>query len=184
MLQRWGRWVARRYRWIFAAWVVLLGGVWALAGWVGGEASNDFTLPGSSAQDALDLLEEDFPAAAGTSATVVYHATGGADLTTDTTLQATIESSVTDLGVLDGVASVVDPFANDDALVSDDGTTALANVVYSQPFEDLPDNGVEAYEALDDSVLQYRSADLRIELGGSLPGAQPIDVEGVLVLYG
>ena len=78
----------------------------------------------------------------------------------------------------------MDPFANDDALVSDDGTTALANVVYSQPFEDLPDNGVDAYAALDDSVVQFRSSDLRIELGGSLPGAQPIDVEGVLVLYG
>jgi len=181
VLERWGR-SAARHRWrVVAAWVVLVGAVWAIG--LGGEANNNFTLPGASSQEALDLLEEDFPAAAGTSATVVYHSTTGADMTTDTSLQSTLEASLADLGQLDGVASVVGPFRNS-ALFSSDGTTALANVLYSEPFQDLPDNGVVAFDALSDSVSQYRSSDLEIELGGSLPGSQPIDVQPILVLYG
>ena len=183
MLRRWGR-IAARHHWrVIAGWVVLLGGVWAIGIGLGGEANNDFTLPGSSSQEALDELEEDFPAAAGTSATVVYHSTTGADLTTDTSLQSTIETSLSDISQLDGVASVMGPFRNS-ALFSSDGTTALANVLYSQPFQDLPDNGIDAFNALSDSVAKYQSSDLEIELGGSLPGAQPIDVEATLVLYG
>lgn len=184
LIERWGRFAARHHWPTVAGWVVLLGAVWAISIVLGGEPSNNFTLPGSSSQDALDLMEEDFPAAAGTSATVVYHSTTDTDMTTDTSLQTTLEDSLTDLSDLDGVASVVGPFRNDDALFSSDGTTALANVVYSQPFEALPDNGVDAYDALDDSVTQYRSSDLEIELGGSLPGAQPTDIEPILVLYG
>ena len=183
MLQRWGRYAAGHHWPVIAAWVVLLAGVWALGIGLGGEANNDFTLPGASSQEALDLLEDDFPAAAGTSATVVYHSTTGADLTTDTSVQTTIEASLSDISGLDGVASVTGPFRNN-ALFSSDGSTALANVVYSEPFEDLPDNGIASFDALSDSVSQYRSADLEIELGGSLPGSQPIEVEPVLVLYG
>ncbi|MGH9228808.1 MAG: MMPL family transporter [Acidimicrobiales bacterium] len=184
MLQRWGRFAADHHWVVVAAWVVLVGGVWGLSVGLGGEASNDFRLPGASSQEALDLLEEDFPAAAGTSATVVYHSTTGADMSSDTSAQSTLVSSLSDLSQLDGVASVVGPFRNNDALFSSDGSTALANVVYSAPFQDLPDNGVDAFDALDDSVSQYRSSDLEIELGGSLPGGQPIDVEPILVLYG
>lgn len=183
MLRRWGRFAATHHWWVFGGWVVVVGAVWALGITLGGEANNNFTLPGSSSQDALDLLEDDFPAAAGTSATVVYHSTTGADMTTDTSLQSTLEDSLGDLAGLDGVASVTGPFRNN-ALFSSDGSTALGNVAYSDPFEDLPDNGVDAYDALDDSVAQYRSSDLEIELGGSLPGAQPTEVDPLLVLYG
>ncbi len=183
MLQTWGRYASRHHWRIVAGWVVLLAGVWAIGISLGGEANNDFTLPGSSSQEALDLLEEDFPAAAGTSATVVYRSRSGTDMTSDSSLQSTLQSSIADLGNLDGVASVVGPFDND-ALFSSDGTVALANVAYSDPFQDLPDNGVDAFDDLSDSVSQYRSSDLQIELGGSLPGAQPTDVEPILVIYG
>ncbi len=183
MLQTWGRYASRHHWRIVAGWVVLLAGVWAIGISLGGEANNDFTLPGSSSQEALDLLEQDFPAAAGTSATVVYRSRSGTDMTSDSSLQSTLQSSIADLGNLDGVASVVGPFDND-ALFSSDGTVALANVAYSDPFQDLPDNGVDAFDDLSDSVSQYRSSDLQIELGGSLPGAQPTDVEPILVIYG
>ncbi|MGH2393690.1 MAG: MMPL family transporter, partial [Candidatus Limnocylindria bacterium] len=183
MLERWGRFAASHHWLVVIGWVVLIGATWALGLGLGGEANNNFTLPGSPSQDALDLLEEDFPAAAGASATVVYHSTTGADMTTDTSVQSTLESSLSDLSQLDGVASVMGPFANNEWF-SSDGTTALANVLYADPPPDLPDNGTEAFGALSDSVSQYRSSDLEIELGGSLPGSQPIDVEPILVLYG
>lgn len=163
--------------------MALLAIVWGLAVGFGGEASNDFSLPGAPSQEAEDLLAKDFPSAAGETATVVYHSPSGADFTTDTALQQKLEASLSDLADLDGVSSVTGPFKNS-ALFSSDGSTALANVVYSDPLADMADNGEEAYDALDASVAGHRSSDLQIELGGSLPGAQPIDVEPALVLYG
>ncbi len=183
MLQRWGRTAARHHWRVIVGWVVLIAVVWAVGIALGGEADNDFTVPGTPSQDALDLLESDFPQAAAAGATVVYHSPDGSGVTTDPSLSTALEASLTDLSNLDGVASVTGPFTHDE-LLSSDGSTALANVVYTQPFEDLPNNGVDAFDDLSDSVDQYRSSSLEIELGGALPSAQPIDVEPMLVLYG
>ena len=92
MLERWGRFAARRHWTVILAWLVVVGGVWAAAIALGGEAQNDFPLPGSSSQDALALLEDEFPPAAGTSATVVYHSPAGTDMTQDTGLQQAIQA--------------------------------------------------------------------------------------------
>jgi RND superfamily putative drug exporter len=183
MLTRWGRFAARHHWWVVAGWVLVLAVTWTIGIALGGEANNNFTLPGSPSQDALDLLDEDFPAAAGATATVVYHSTDGTDLSTDSSAQTTLESSLGAVSNLDGVAQVTGPFSNS-ALFSSNGETALGNVIYSEPFQDLPDNGTAAFDALEDSVDQYRSSSLEIELGGSLPGAQPVEIEPVLVLYG
>ncbi|MFO7281413.1 MAG: MMPL family transporter [Thermoanaerobacterales bacterium] len=183
MLRRWGHFAATHHWWVIGTWVVLVPALWVLGLAVGGEPDNTFTLPGSPSQDAQDRLEADFPAAAGASATVVYHSRTGADLTTDTSVQQEIEASLADISGLDGVASVTGPFRNDD-LFSEDGSTALANVVWTDPPDELPNNGVDAFEDLDASVAQHRSDDLQIELGGTLPGAQPTDVEPALVVYG
>src|SRR5690606_23233868 len=101
----------------------------------------------------------------------------------DSDLQQAVATSIGDLEKVDGVASVTGPFANS-ALMSSDGATALANVVFTDPADELPDNGTEAFDALDASVAAHRSAALEIELGGTRPGSQPIEVEPALVLYG
>jgi RND superfamily putative drug exporter len=183
MLRRWGHFAATHHWWVIGTWVVLVPALWVLGLAVGGEPDNTFTLPGSPSQDAQDRLEADFPAAAGASATVVYHSRTGADLTTDTSVQEEIEASLADIAGLEGVASVTGPFRNSN-LFSEDGHTALANVVWTDPPDELPNNGVDAFEDLDASVAQHRSDDLQIELGGTLPGAQPVDVEPALVVYG
>ncbi len=183
MLASWGTFAARRHWPVIAGWLILLAGVWAIGIGLGAEASNNFTLPGAPSQQALNLLEQQFPVAAGTGATVVYHTTNGANLKTDATLQKTIQANVAGLGKLADVATVVGPYQNA-ALISADGTTALANVLYAKPFQDLPNNGIDTFNALSDSVSTSRSANLEIELGGSLPGSQPINVKRALVLYG
>ena len=183
MLQRWGEFAARRHWWVFTAWVVVMVAVWAIGFGLGAKPNNNFTLPGASSQEALDLLGQNFPAAAGTSATVIYHSPDGTNVTTDPTLKLALENSITALRGLNGVASVTGPFSNP-ALLSKSGATALVNVSYEQPFQNLPDNGHAAFDALSASVAKYRTPSLQIELGGSLPGSQPIDVKPVLVLYG
>jgi RND superfamily putative drug exporter len=183
MLARWGRYAARHHWYVVAGWLVLLAGVWAIGIGLGAESNNNFTLPGAPSQKALNLLEKQFPVAAGTSATVVYHTTNGANLKTDASLQQTLQANVAELAKLPDVASVVGPYQNA-ALISSDGTTALANVLYSKPFQDLPNNGVDAFNSLEDTVAKSRSANLQVELGGSLPGSQPINVKRALVFYG
>jgi putative drug exporter of the RND superfamily len=183
MLRKLGRVAARRPVWFIGGWAVLLALVWTVGIVLGAQANNNFTLPGASSQEALDELAVSFPQAAGTSATVVYHSTTGANVTSDSTLQSAIQSSVAELSELDGVASVTSPFSNP-SLISADGTTALANVLYAEPFSSLPDNGTDAFNALSDSVSPFRSSSLEIELGGSLPGGQPIPVKPILVVYG
>ena len=183
MLDKLGHIAARKSLWFVGGWAVLLAAVWAVGLVLGGVANNNFTLPGASSQQALDELEVNFPAAAGTSATVVYYSTTGANVSSDSSLRAAIQSSVADLSKLEGVASVTSPFSNQ-SLISQDGTTALANVLYAQPFSSLPDNGVASFDALSDSVSQFRSSNLEIELGGSLPGGQPIPIKPMLVVYG
>jgi len=113
---------------------------------LGGEPKKVFTLPGSHSQEGLDLLHENFPAVAGASATVVYQRTTGTDFMSQ--FGSTIDDSVSYLSQLTGVASVTEPFSNS-AVVSPDGTTALANVMYVVPFAELPDNGVDAFNALE-----------------------------------
>jgi RND superfamily putative drug exporter len=183
VLEKWGRWASRHHWRVVVGWIVLMAAVWAVGISLDGKASNEFTLPGSSSQDALDLLDANFPTAAGTSATVVYKSRDGKDIATDSALQAKLKDSVTALGKLDGVTTVVSPFDNS-ALFSKDGTVALVNVAYADPVEDLPNNGVDAFDDLTDAVSPYRSSALQIELGGPLPGAQPTEIEPMLVVYG
>ena len=61
MLQRWGEFAARRHWWVCGAWIVVLVAVWAIGIGIGAKPNNNFTLPGASSQEALDLLGQSFP---------------------------------------------------------------------------------------------------------------------------
>ena len=46
-----------RRRLVLVAWIVVLVGLFALSGAIGGEYKTEFKLPGSESQAAVDLLE-------------------------------------------------------------------------------------------------------------------------------
>ena len=61
MLERLARW-SYTHRWrILAIWIVALVGSVFLANVAGGDYASNFSLPGSEAQQALDLLKARFP---------------------------------------------------------------------------------------------------------------------------
>lgn len=70
-LYRLGRGAARHRRLVVAAWVVAAIGIIVVSSSAGGQTSDEFKVPDVEAQQALDVLEDDFPAAAGTSAQLV-----------------------------------------------------------------------------------------------------------------
>jgi putative drug exporter of the RND superfamily len=110
--------------------IVLLG---AAAG-AGGEAADDFNIPGTESQQALDLFRAHSPAFAGADSTLVFTVDGGK--VTDAGPKAAISGSLEKVRGLDGVEQVEDPFA-EGGTVSRDGSLAAVAVRYSTEPQDL-----------------------------------------------
>jgi len=181
MLRKLGRSSATHHWWFIGAWLVVLAAVWAIAIGLGAKPNNSFDLPGSQSQDALDLLEKDFPSAAGTSATIVYYSKDG--ITTDTDVSSAVGDSIDAVSKLTDVSSVTSPLTTSE-LVSSDGDTALAGVSYSKAISELSDNGAANFSALERAIEPYQSDSLEIQLGGSLPGAQQVLPETSIIVVG
>jgi putative drug exporter of the RND superfamily len=110
--------------------IVLLG---AAAG-AGGEAADDFNVPGTESQQALDLFRAHSPAFAGADSTLVFTVDGGK--VTDAGPKAAITGALEKVRGLDGVEQVEDPFA-EGGTVSRDGSLAAVAVRYSTEPQDL-----------------------------------------------
>ena len=110
--------------------IVLLG---AAAG-AGGEAADDFSIPGTESQEALDLFKAHSPAFAGADSTLVFTVQDGK--VTDSGPRAAITGALGDVKQLEGVEQVADPFARGGS-VSPDGKLAAVDVRYSTDPADL-----------------------------------------------
>jgi RND superfamily putative drug exporter len=159
---------AARHRWrTLGIWIAAVVAIFVVGSALGGKFSDDFKLPDSESQRAYDLLAERYPAASGTSAYVVFHATGGplegqADAVT---------SALDTIASQPHVLSVTDPFETPGTL-SPDGTIGYAQVAYDQPAVDL---GVEPFDRLQSALDDVRSPALDVEIGGEYAswGTQP-----------
>jgi RND superfamily putative drug exporter len=120
--------------------VFLLG---AAAG-AGGEAADDFSIPGTESQQALDLFKEHSPAFAGADSTLVFSVEGGQ--VSDPESRAAIEGALDEVRALDHVEQVEDPFA-EGGRVSSDGSIAAVDVRYDIEPVDLEKEDGEALEA-------------------------------------
>src|SRR5215211_1726251 len=66
-----------RRRLVAALWVALILLAGGLASGLGGGYVNNFTLPGTESQRALDLLRDRFPQQAGDASRIVFHVDSG-----------------------------------------------------------------------------------------------------------
>ncbi|QNP69404.1 MMPL family transporter [Streptomyces roseirectus] len=162
-LYRLGRLAFRRGRLFLTAWIVVLLAVGAGALGASGKTTDDFTLPGTQSQAAIDLLGKEFPqaSASGATARVVFEAPAGQRLTS-AAHRAEIASLVAELKKAPQVSNVSEPFAADQ--VSRDGTIAYAQVTYTAPKADL---SKAASRALDDVAAAGEKAGLKVSLGGN-----------------
>ena len=77
VIVRLARWcIAHRGR-VVAAWVAVAILTTFIASAVGRQYATNFTLPGTEAQRALDLLKAEFPAQSGDADTIVFHTSKG-----------------------------------------------------------------------------------------------------------
>jgi RND superfamily putative drug exporter len=169
ILYRWGRAAAVRPWRMIAAWVVVTLAVVGLQMSVGGETSDDFTIPGTEAQRGVELLDERFPSQAGTTGQVVFADPDG-DVT-DTAARRAIDRTVAAIAAGPNVIGITDPFDPTLGSVSADGRVAYATVRYSV---DPP--GPAEGEAAIEAIEIARDAGLQAELSRSIVrGAEEVE---------
>ncbi|MFC8347916.1 MMPL family transporter [Streptomyces sp. NPDC057280] len=170
-LYKLGRLAFRRRHFVALIWVALLtlAGVGAASAPAAGSSS--FSIPGTEAQKAFDLLEQRFPGSSADGATgrLVLKAPEGEKMT-DAANKATVAKTVTALGDGSEVVSVTDPYKTH--AVSKDGTVAYISVTYDAPAMELKDSTRDALETAGD---QARDTGLTVEVGGDAlqAGAEP-----------
>ncbi|MFD7314257.1 MMPL family transporter [Streptomyces sp. NPDC059883] len=169
-LYKLGRFAFRRRNVVALVWVALL----ALAGVGAASAStptsSSFSIPGTEAQKAFDLLEERFPGASadGATARVVFKAPAGEKMT-DAGHKAEVGKIVDELSDgSDQVGSVTDPYTVN--AVSKDGSTAYVQVSYKVTSMELTD---ETRTALEETGAGARAQGLTVEVGGDALQATP-----------
>ncbi|MFD7279524.1 MMPL family transporter [Streptomyces sp. NPDC059862] len=163
-LYRLGLGAYRRRRLVLAAWLAVLAGAVCALVVVGGKLDNEFTIPGSESQQAQDTMAEDFPAAAGTSAQIVFTAPDGAKVTDPQAAQG-IQRTLTAAQDAPQVAAVIPP--DKAGTVTPDGRTALAQVNYDVSRSDLDDG---ALDSLEETTKAAEEAGLEVSVGGQAYG--------------
>ena len=165
MLKFLGRTCARHHWVVLGVWILVAVGTSLAASKWGGETTNDFSIPGSDSQDALDVLSSDFPQLAGTSAQVVFETTGE----TVDEFEDAIQQTIANLESIDGVASVSNPLAASTQLLnsqsSPNGTIAYATVLFPAASKDLPE---DSFDKVVGAAQNSVDAGLNVQFGGSL----------------
>nr|WP_202458141.1 MMPL family transporter [Streptomyces sp. SID5464] len=171
----------RRRHFVALIWVALLtlAGVGAASAPTAGNSS--FSIPGTEAQKAFDLLEQRFPgtSADGATARVVFKAPSGEKMT-DPGNKATVRETVKELSDGSEVVRVTDPYQA--KAVSKDGTVAYAQVSYKVSGMELEDS---SRDALEDSAQDARKDGLTVEIGGdalqTVPHTGTTEIIGIAV---
>ncbi|MFD6905071.1 MMPL family transporter [Streptomyces sp. NPDC060077] len=168
-LYRLGRFAFRRRHFVALFWVALLALAGAGAAGAPAAGNSSFSIPGTEAQKAFDLLEERFPgsSADGATARVVFKAPDGEKMT-DAGHKAVVRDTVDALGGGSEVAGVSDPYEGGG--VSENGSVAYASVTYEVSGMELEETSREALEA---AAEDARASGLTVEIGGDALQAVP-----------
>ncbi|MFD3946957.1 MMPL family transporter [Streptomyces sp. NPDC058579] len=177
-LYKLGRSAFRRRRLVALLWVALLALAGVGAATAPAATSSSFSIPGTEAQKAFDLLEQRFPggSADGGTARVVFKAPEGEKMT-DPANKAKVQDVVAELkSGSDQVASVTDPYTAQ--AVSKDGSTAYVSVSYKVSGMELTE---ETRAALEKTGHDAQGQGLTVEIGGDALQTMPETGAGEIV---
>jgi RND superfamily putative drug exporter len=155
------RWTIAHRRIVVLSWIVLAVGVLAGSQAVGKRNANNFSLPNTDSQRAVDLLKSRFPAQAGDADQIVFRTPQGK--LTDASTRAVIAPLLVRIARLPHVTGVVSPYEADANAVSKSGTIGFATVEFDQLPSELPKSAINRVINTAESA---RSSALQVELGG------------------
>ncbi|MFC5662571.1 MMPL family transporter [Kitasatospora misakiensis] len=165
-LRRLGEWCARHSVLVIVLWIVALAAVQTANKTVGGEYSDDFSLPGSQAQQGQQVLQAHVPAAAGTSSQVVLH-----DAQPLTGFAPQVSQAVASLAELPHVLGAQSPLppagqpAPPGGPLAADGLTGYITVRFDTNPTLLGDDYLAGVDA---AVAPLRASGVQVEYGGPL----------------
>ncbi|MBA0049358.1 MMPL family transporter [Streptomyces sp. AJS327] len=169
-LYKLGRLAFRRRRITALLWVVLLVAVGAGASTASSPPDDEFALPGTEAQEALDVMADRFPEAnaEGATARLVFKAPSGEKITAADN-RAAVRDVIDDLQG-GQAAAVSDPFVKQSGAISKDGGTALSTATYKVDMLNITD---ETREGIEKAAESGRDAGLQVEIGGDALLVEP-----------
>ncbi len=156
-------WAAEHWKRSLAIVAVVLVAVGLAAGAGGGSFVDDFKTPGTESQNAIDLLDERFPAAAGDTANVVFAVESGT--LREPERQAAIERTIEEIGAQPHVTSAPNPFARDSGQLSEDARIAYVPVQYDDTASAL---GREPGNRLEQASERGDRAGLEVSRNGAV----------------
>ncbi|MBT8228550.1 MAG: MMPL family transporter [Dactylosporangium sp.] len=172
LLYRLGRMSFRRRRTVLAIWLMLVTAVGGGYLVFGHTFDNEFTIPGSESQQAMDSLTGKLPAATGATAQIVFVAPEGRSIT-DPAYVAVIKQAVAAAEDKPQVGAAIDPYTAQ--AIAPDERTAIAQVRFTVLRPEIRDGTLDELETIADPV---RDAGLRVEFGGTAYGVTSVPVSG------
>ncbi|MFD7403982.1 MMPL family transporter [Streptomyces sp. NPDC059866] len=157
------RWCFRHRLVVLLLWVGALFGLGFSASTAGTDYANVFSLPNTDSKRAYDLMEKAFPQSAGDTDTVVWKAEEGS--VRDEDVRSRIEPALEEIGRLEGVGEVTDPYAGAQgaAQISRDERIAYAQITFTEQANAIPKELIE--DVVDTAQAAERDG-LQVELGG------------------
>src|SRR6266851_1880759 len=184
-LYRLAHFAFRRRRLVLAVWLAAAIAAIALAQASGGKTNDNFTIPGTEAQNAADILTAQLPAFSGGQSTIVFATTNGSAKVTDPGAKAAIETAMSKLRSVPQVSSMVDPFQG--RRVSQSGKVALGQVQWSAKAADVKDANLTAVK---DAMKPVQADGVQVEYNGSVypgwrtPISEVPELIGLIIAFG
>jgi len=172
LLYKLGFWASNHIKTVLFSTIALflVTGIAVLTLWF--DFDDDMSIPGTSAQNTIELLEEEFPEVgkAGAQIQVVFKAPDGKDLL-DEEVQGHISSLVSDIQNLDGIEMVYTP----DMLqnYNEDKTIAFAMAMYDVPSKEVTFEQIDELRAL---LKATQDEGIQTELYSSETELYPIEL--------
>ena len=158
-LYRLGRWSARHAVAVILIWVSLVVGAVIGNRALGGVYADNFALPGTSAQQAADLLQAHRPSAGGQGGLIVFAVSSGSL----TSQRSAIEQSMTAVRELPDVLGASDPLAP--TAIAKSGQIAYSSAHFSVNPQTL---GPRYLATVNRAVAPARAAGVSVNYGGQL----------------
>ncbi|MCD9024912.1 MMPL family transporter [Cohnella silvisoli] len=161
-LYRFGKWSYRNRRSVIFGWIAFLITAFIVGSTFAGPTSNEFSIPGTKAQEAIDLLNKEFPGASGGSVRMIFAAPAGQTLESadiKKAIAATLEQAKKDTEV----AVILDPFSLQ--TISPDKTIGFADIIYNTESQKVTK---ESIDKIVESANISRDSGIQTEFGGSV----------------